>query len=141
MKYRPLGQTGLTVSEIGFGSWGIGGVTAGATSYGKVGDSDSRDALRRAFDLGVTFYDTSNLYGAGHSENLIGQAFGRCRERVVIATKAGRSDYATEAYAPEAIRASVEGSLRRLRTDYVDVVQLHSPSSLEVLKQHEVMGT
>ena len=76
MKYRPLGRTGLLVSEIGFGCWGIGGVTAGATSYGEVDDAVSLKALDRALDLGVNFYDTSNLYGDGHSEDLLGQAFG-----------------------------------------------------------------
>lgn len=141
MKYRPLGRTGLTVSEIGFGAWGIGGLSPGATSYGEVSDAVSLDALRRALDLGVTFYDTSNLYGCGHSEELIGEAFGRCRGRVVIATKVGRSDYDTEAYTPEQVRASLEASLRRLRTDCVDVVQVHSPSSLDALRRHEVMDT
>ena len=141
MKYRPLGRTGLMVSEIGFGGWGIGGLTPGATSYGDVSDAVSLDALRRAAELGVTFYDTSNLYGAGHSEELLGEVLGHCRDRVVIATKIGRSDYDTEAYAPEQIRASLESSLRRLRADCVDVVQVHSPSSIEVLKQHDVMGT
>jgi aryl-alcohol dehydrogenase-like predicted oxidoreductase len=141
MKYRPLGRTGLLVSEIGFGGWGIGGLTPGATSYGDVSDTVSLAALRRAAELGITFYDTSNLYGAGHSEELLGEAFGHCRDRVVIATKIGRSDYDTEAYAPEQIRASLESSLRRLRTDCVDVVQVHSPSSIDVLKRHEVMDT
>jgi aryl-alcohol dehydrogenase-like predicted oxidoreductase len=141
MKYRPLGRTGLVVSEIGFGCWGIGGVTAGATSYGEVDDAVSLKALDRALDLGVNFYDTSNLYGDGHSEALLGQAFGKRRDKVIIATKAGRSDYDTEAYSPADLRRSIEGSLRRLRTDYVDVVQVHSPSSIEALKQTEVMAT
>src|SRR3954453_3116924 len=100
MKYRPLGRTGLVVSEIGFGCWGIGGVTAGATSYGEVDDTVSLNALARAFDLGINFYDTSNLYGDGHSETLLGQAFRGRRSEVIVATKAGRSTYDTEAYAP-----------------------------------------
>jgi aryl-alcohol dehydrogenase-like predicted oxidoreductase len=141
MQYRALGRTGLKVSEIGFGGWGIGGLTPGATSYGDVDDSVSLRALRYAADLGVTFYDTSNLYGSGHSEELIGKALADCRDRMVIATKVGRSDYDTEAYAPEQIRQSLEGSLRRLRTDYVDVLQVHSPSSLDILKRHQVMET
>jgi len=141
MKYRPLGRTGLLVSEIGFGCWGIGGVTAGATSYGEVDDTVSLKALDRALDLGVNFYDTSNLYGDGHSEDLLGQAFGKRRDKVIIATKVGRSDYDTEAYSPVDLRRSIEGSLRRLRTDYVDVVEVHSPSSIEALKQTEVMAT
>jgi aryl-alcohol dehydrogenase-like predicted oxidoreductase len=141
MKYRPLGRTGLTVSEIGFGGWGIGGVTPGATSYGEVDDALSLKALHRALDLGIAFFDTSNLYGNGHSEELIGEAFAGRRDKVVIATKAGRSDYDTEAYEPSQLRRSVEASLRRLRSDYVDVVQVHSLSSMDVLRQHDVMGT
>lgn len=141
MKYRSLGRTGLTVSEIGFGGWGIGGVTPGATSYGEVDDALSLRALHRALDLGITFFDTSNLYGNGHSEELIGEAFAGRRDKVVIATKAGRSAYDTETYEPSELRRSVEASLRRLRSDYVDVVQVHSPSSMDVLMQHDVMGT
>jgi aryl-alcohol dehydrogenase-like predicted oxidoreductase len=136
MKYRPLGRTGLSVSEIGFGCWGLGGVTPGATSYGEVDDAASLKALHRALDLGITFYDTSNLYGDGHSEELLGEAFTGRRDKVVIATKAGRSTYDTEAYTPAELRRSVEASLRRLRSDYVDVVQVHSPSSIEVLAQN-----
>jgi len=128
MKYRKLGRTGITVSDIGFGAWGIGGKTSGATSYGATDDAASLDALAAAFERGVTFYDTSNVYGAGHSETLIGQAFAGKRDRVVIATKAGRPDYeGADDYAPAAIERSVVESLHRLRTDYVDVLQLHSP--------------
>jgi len=141
MKYRPLGGTGLSVSEIGFGCWGIGGVTAGATSYGVVDDKASLRALERAFDLGINFYDTSNLYGDGHSEELLGAAFAHRRDKVVIATKAGRSTYETEAYDPADVRRSVEGSLHRLRTDYVDVIEIHSPSSIDALAQTEAMST
>lgn len=127
MKYRRLGRTGLEVSEVGFGAWGIGGITAGATSYGAADDEVSSDALRHALDRGVTFYDTSNVYGYGHSEALIGEAFKGRRERVVIATKAGRIDYDREDYSGPQLRRSLEGSLKRLQTDHVDVLQLHSP--------------
>jgi len=126
MRYRPLGRTGLMVSEIGFGAWGIGGVTPGATSYGATDDGVSLAALRRAVDLGVTFYDTSNVYGDGHSEELIGRAFAGMRDRVVLATKAGRRDYATDSCSPADLRASLEGSLKRFGTDYVDLLQLHA---------------
>ena len=128
MKYRPLGRTGLTVSEIGFGAWGIGGRTAGETSYGATEDSRSRAALERALDLGITFYDTSNVYGDGHSEALIGEAFAHRRERVVIATKAGLARYdAPPDFSPEALRRSLDQSLTRLCTNYVDLLQLHNP--------------
>ncbi len=127
MKYRALGSTGLTVSAIGFGGWGIGGRTEGATSYGKTDDAVSRRALASAFKRGITFFDTSPAYGDGRSERLIGDVFRGRRERIVIATKAGyRSWAATPDYSPAAIRASVEGSLARLATDYVDLLQLHN---------------
>ena len=89
MKYRRLGRTGLTVSEIGFGAWGIGGSSKQAAAYGPTDDEESTRALRRAFDLGVTFYDTADLYGDGQSERLIGAAFKDLRPRVVIASKVG----------------------------------------------------
>jgi len=128
MRYRTLGETGLVVSEIGFGAWGIGGQSPGATSYGPTRDDVSRDALRRAFDRGITFYDTANVYGDGHSEALIGAAFRTRRDRIVIATKAGRPEYAGPPdYSATELRRSLEGSLRRLATDYVDLLQLHDP--------------
>src|SRR5207247_8907530 len=89
MKQRPLGRTGMQVSEIGFGTWGLGGNVGGAVSYGPTDDSESLRALHRAFELGVTFYDTSDFYGYGHSERLLGQAFAGRRDEVVIATKTG----------------------------------------------------
>ena len=128
MRYRPLGKTGLTVSEIGFGGWGIGGPSPGATSYGPTDDAVSLRTLERAFEQGITLYDTSNAYGDGHSEALIGQAFKQRRTQVVIATKAGfpRFDQDQD-FSPGQLRASLEGSLRRLQTDHVDLFQLHSP--------------
>lgn len=128
MRTRTLGRTGVVVSEIGFGAWGIGGRTRGATSYGDTSDAESRAALRAARDHGITFFDTSNLYGAGHSETLLGAELGGERDRVVLATKAGRRDYGdAEDWSPVGLRTSLEGSLRRLRTDWVDLLQLHNP--------------
>lgn len=129
MNYRTFGKTGIKVSEIGFGTWGVGGATEdGANSYGQTNDVESLECLARAFDLGVTFYDTSNIYGYGHSEELLAQAFKDKRDKVVIASKVGfvkhggphdlRGSY---------IREQIEGTLKRLQTDYVDVYQLHSP--------------
>ncbi len=127
MKYRPLGNTGLLVSEIGFGAWGIGGRTSGHTSYGDTDDRTSLAALGRALECGITFFDTSSAYGNGHSEDLIGQAFQAQRSRVVIATKAGYESWdRSPDFSPGAIAASAEGSLRRLRTDYIDLLQLHN---------------
>jgi len=133
VKYRPLGKTGLTVSEIGFGAWGIGGRTSGTTSYGETDDRTSLAALGRALDSGITFFDTSAAYGDGHSEALIGRAFGGCRDKVVIATKAGYESWDRPPdFSADAVVASTEKSLARLRSDYVDLLQLHNPTS-EVL--------
>jgi len=126
MHYRRLGRTGMMVSEIGFGGLPIGGVR-----WGSVEDEVSLAALQRAFDLGINFFDTADVYGRGHSEELIGQAFAARRPNVVIATKAGMDFYAGDEarpnFAPDYIRAALERSLRRLRTDYVDILQLHDP--------------
>ena len=141
MRYRSLGETGLTVSEVGFGAWGIGGQTAGATSYGPTSDDASRDALRRAFERGITLYDTANVYGDGHSEALIGEVFRTRRHRIVIATKAGRPVYADcPDYSGAELRRSLEGSLRRLGTDYVDLFQLHDPPPA-ALREGDTLAT
>lgn len=141
MKYRRLGRTGLVVSEIGFGAWGIGGRTAAQTSYGDTDDATSLAALARALDRGITFFDTSAAYGNGHSEQLIGRAVKSRRSQVVIATKAGYDSWERPPdFSPAAILASTERSLRRLGTDYLDLLQLHNPSA-EILAAPEVRET
>lgn len=131
MKYRLLGKTGLQVSEIGFGAWGIGGRTADQTSYGDTDDRTSLAALARALERGITFFDTSTAYG--HSEELIGRAVTGMRPRVVIATKAGYEAWnQAPDFSPRAIVAAAERSLARLGTDYLDLLQLHNPP-LEVV--------
>ncbi len=138
MNYRTLGRTGLVVSEIGFGAWGIGGRTVGQTSYGDTDDRTSLTALTRAFDSGITFFDTSGAYGNGHSEELIGQALAAVRSRVVIASKAGYESWDREPdFSARAIVASAEKSLTRLRTDYLDLLQLHN-APLELLRLDEM---
>lgn len=129
MKYRELGASGISVSEIGFGCWGIGGPTEGAPAYGDTDDSESKLALRTAFDLGVNLFDTSDLYGYGHSEKLIGEVFQNVRDQVVITTKVGFLHGSSQQnFSSGHIRTSLEASLQRLKTDYVDLYQLHSPS-------------
>ncbi len=128
--YRSIGKTGIQVSAIGFGAWGIGGKTPGGTSYGETNDDESRAALKEAHAAGINFFDTSAVYGYGHSEALIGEVFDGCRDDVVIATKAGLTTYGDPAdFSDEAIRRSLDGSLQRLRTDYIDLLQLHNPSA------------
>jgi aryl-alcohol dehydrogenase-like predicted oxidoreductase len=141
MKYREIGKTGIKVSEIGFGAWGIGGETAdGANSYGATDDNESRRALQRAFELGITFYDTSDIYGYGHSEELLGEVFGKRRGEVVIAGKAGFTKHSgPHDLSPAYLRKCLEGSLKRLRTNYIDIYQLHSPSMDLVEKTPEAI--
>ena len=142
MRYRRLGSTGLRVSEIGFGAWGIGGVANGAVGYGPTDDQQSCAALRRAFELGVTFYDTADIYGFGHSEELIGAALTPVRSRIVIATKVGfLGPDGPQDFSPRHIRDSLEASLRRLRTDYVDLYQLHNPPTDHLVKDPEILDS
>lgn len=119
MKYRRLGRTGLSVSEVGFGGAGIGHV------WGRTTDEECERAVRRAVDLGVNFFDTSPMYGGGRSEENLGRALQGLRDRVYIATKVRLQTENDLADMPEAVRRSVEQSLRRLRTDRLDILQIH----------------
>jgi aryl-alcohol dehydrogenase-like predicted oxidoreductase len=137
VKQRSLGHSGLTVSEIGFGTWGIGGNHQNAMGYGPTDDEQSKRALWRAYELGITFYDTANLYGYGHSEKLLGETLKSVRDKIIIASKAGFVDGTqNQDFSPKQISESLQNSLCRLQTDYLDVFQLHSPS-IEDLKTHE----
>jgi aryl-alcohol dehydrogenase-like predicted oxidoreductase len=117
-----LGSTGIEVSEIGFGAWAIGG-----DAWGPVEDEASVAAMRRALELGITFLDTADVYGDGHSEELVAQVIQGRREDVIVATKGGlvghhRDPNGPPVYdRPEKVREALENSLRRLGTDYVDV--------------------
>jgi aryl-alcohol dehydrogenase-like predicted oxidoreductase len=129
LRYRSLGRTGLRVSEIGFGAWGIGGDAGGAIAYGPADRGESLRALDAALDRGINFYDTSDFYGHGRSEELIGEAFAGRRGDVVIASKVGLlEDGSKTDFSAAHLRRALEASLKRLRTDYVDLYQLHSPS-------------
>ena len=89
MKERRIGKTNLCVSEIGFGCWPIGG-----GSYGPVNDADSLDALEAAWESGINFFDTADVYGEGHSEELLGTFLkGKHRDQIVIASKGGWDFY------------------------------------------------
>jgi len=140
MKYRSLGSTEIQISEIGFGAWGIGGMTPGPSSYGPTDDKTSCRALSCALSNGVTFYDTSNAYGDGHSERLIGKTFSKVREQVIIATKAGLIKYGVPLdFSNHAITTSLNNSLERLKTDYVDLLQLHNPPPEVIKNGNEIL--
>ncbi len=129
MHARVLGRTGIRVSEVGFGAWAIGG-NAHGNSYGPTDDAASLAAIRRAVGLGCTFFDTADVYGWGHSEELLGAALEPHRDEVRIATKVGGDFYhggVRMNFAPGYIGFALDRSLRRLRTDHVDLYQLHNP--------------
>src|SRR5262249_37942745 len=108
------------------------------TSYGDTDDRTSLAALARALDRGITFFDTSAAYGEGHSEELIGEAVKGRRARIVITTKAGYDSWGRPPdFSAQGIVASTERSLRRLATDYLDLLQLHNPPP-EVLAAADV---
>ena len=109
MRQRRLGRSGLAVSEIGFGAWGIGGNKDGAVAYGPTDEAQSLDALAAALDAGINFFDTADLYGFGESERLIGAAFAGRRDKVVIASKAGMLDpQGRQDFSPAHIAASLD---------------------------------
>lgn len=129
MRYRRLGRTELQVSEIGFGAWAIGGNKHGH-SYGPTDHVESLQAIVQALDMGCTFFDTADIYGHGLSEKLLGQALQKRRADCVIATKVGNDFYhgpVHKNFDADYIRFAVEKSLERLRTDYIDLYQLHNP--------------
>ncbi|MEU4462245.1 aldo/keto reductase [Streptomyces sp. NPDC024017] len=132
---RLLGRSGIEVSALGFGCWAIGGEWQAADGqplgWGTVDDEESVRAVRRALDLGVTFFDTADTYGAGHSERVLGRALGKRRADVVVATKWGNVfDEETRTLtgsddSPAYLRRALTASLARLGTDYVDLYQFH----------------
>ena len=131
---RVLGKSGIEVSAIGFGCWAIGGPfyrDGSPAGWGEVDDDESAAALRRALDLGVTLFDTADVYGAGHSEQVLGAALAGHRDEVVIATKFGNVfDPARRAItgadaSPGHIQQACRDSLARLGTDRIDLYQLH----------------
>lgn len=147
MQYRALGNTGLRVSVIGFGAWAIGGASAASGTplgWGKTSDDESLAAIRRARDLGVNFFDTSDSYGFGRSESLLGIVLSRHRPDVIIATKVGvvrtSGGELKKDFSRQHILLAVDGSLKRLRTDYIDLYQLHNPT-LDDLRREEIQET
>lgn len=132
MKYRSFGNSGFDVSAVGFGMWTV------STGWWGIDDDDvARKLTRRAYDLGVTFFDTADTYGNGKGETLLREALGEVRDKIVIGTKGGYDWYThgderrgqkeiPQDWSPAYIRKAVEGSLDRLGTDHIDVYQLHN---------------
>jgi aryl-alcohol dehydrogenase-like predicted oxidoreductase len=134
VKYRKLGNTGLSVSEVGFGVW-----TVGTTWWGITDEDFGVDLMRQAYELGITFFDNADSYGDGKGEEMLARALGDVRDKITIATKFGYDIYTTptdarpghqerpQDFSPAFVRRAVDQSLRRLGTDYIDLYQLHNP--------------
>lgn len=148
MKYRRLPRTDLTLSEVGFGLW-----TVSTGGWGKIDEPDSIRLLQESAELGVTFFDTADSYGKGYGEEVLAKAFPKQRHDIVIATKVGYDFYNNDLpmlligqeerrqrFEPDYIRYACEQSLRRLRTDYIDLYQLHNPQ-MDALEKDEIFET
>tara|TARA_B100001123_G_C15260345_1_gene1006367 strand:+ start:817 stop:1863 length:1047 start_codon:yes stop_codon:yes gene_type:complete len=129
MEYRKLGSSDLEISVIGYGAWGIGG----APFWENEGHTKSLDSIRKAYDLGINFFDTAPVYGFGHSEKLIGKALKPVRDKVILTTKCGLR-WDKEALGSiqkdtsrNSIMKEIDQSLKRLDTDVIDLYQVHWP--------------
>ena len=124
MEYKRLGSTNLEISRIGFGCWAIGG-----HGYGSVDDRESIKAIQKALDMGVNFFDTADVYGFGHSEEILSKALGSQRDKVIVATKFGVNwDSNGKTYkdcSAKRIVEALDGSLRRLKMDCIPLYQIH----------------
>lgn len=136
MKYRQLGNTGLKVSEVSFGTWAIGG------SWGNTNDAEALRGLEEAISDGVNFFDTADVYGDGHAERLFAQATRGKEDEIHIATKFCRAGdiHDLETYAEASVRSYCEGSLKRLQRERIDLYQIHCPP-LKVLEDGRVFET
>lgn len=130
MQRRPLGDSGLMVSPIGLGTWAMG---ATVETWGRVDDRESIAAIHQALDCGINIIDTAPIYGLGHSEEVVGKAIHGRRDEVVLATKCGllfprsSDELPPRSLKRESVIGECEQSLRRLRTDVIDLYQCHWP--------------
>jgi len=132
MRYREVGRTGITVSEIGFGAWSVG-----TNWWAENSRETEKEMIRAAVDAGINFFDTSNVYGEGESERILGSLLKERREEVVLSTKfgyvidaprsGGRHSERPQRFEAKFLRYSLEASLRNLQTDHVEILQLHNP--------------
>jgi len=125
MKYREFSNVGWKVSEIGIGCWAIG------SEWGDVSPENAKDALFSSLDNGVNFFDTADVYGDGRSEKFIGEILKNTKEKIYVATKAGRrlDPHVSEGYNLKNIEAFIDRSLLNLGIDTIDLLQLHCPPS------------
>jgi aryl-alcohol dehydrogenase-like predicted oxidoreductase len=133
MNYRELGNTGIKISEVSFGTWAIGG------AWGKTSDEEALKSLQYAMEQGVNFFDTADVYGDGHSEELLAKATKGKEDQIYIATKFCRQGDISdpENYSYEKVSSYCEDSLRRLDREAIDLYQIHCPAT-EILKDGKV---
>ncbi|NBI28945.1 aldo/keto reductase [Chengkuizengella marina] len=133
MNYRQLGNRDLNISEVSFGTWAIGG------SWGSTNDDESLRALHKAMDEGVNFFDTADVYGGGHSEELLAKATKGKEDSVHIATKFCRFGdiHDSKTYSMESVRNYCETSLKKLNRETIDLYQIHCPP-MDILKDGSV---
>lgn len=146
MKYRTISNLNLKVSEVGFGVW-----TVGTTWWGIKDESFGINLLRKAFDLGINFFDTADTYGNGLGETILAKALKEKRDKLIIATKFGYDIYTpspqrrgheelSQKWEPSYIKFACEESLKRLQTDVIDLYQLHNPR-IDALRKNEIFET
>ncbi|WP_456274663.1 aldo/keto reductase [Bacillus sp. AK031] len=135
MNYRELGNTGIKISEVSFGTWAIGG------SWGKTSDEEALKSLQYAIDRGVNFFDTADVYGDGHSEELLAKATKGREGEIYIGTKFCRQGdiFDPQNYSYEQVKSYCEDSLRRLNREAIDLYQIHCPAT-EILKDGSVFA-
>ncbi len=145
MKYRTVPGSEFSVSTVGFGLW-----TISTSWWGAESDEKGIGLLRRAYDLGVTFFDTADTYGDGKGETILAEALGDVRDKIVIGTKFGYNWYDHEDrkgqrerpqdYSPKFVRFACEQSLKRLGTDHIDLWQMHNPR-MSAIQSDELFAT
>jgi len=138
MNTRQLGTTNLHLSEIGFGAWAVGG-GGYAFGWGPQDDAESIAAIHRALELGINWIDTAPVYGLGHSEEVVARAIAGRRKEVILATKCSlvwdENRQIGNSLKAESVKKECESSLRRLRTDVIDLYQIHWPSDNEHIEE------
>jgi len=123
MEYRDFGNTGIRVSEIGLGAWQLAN-----PDWGTSDTSEAMRIIQASLDAGCNFFDTAPGYNSGKSEEFLGQALKGHRKNVIISSKVGHKVDGSSDFSTPAIRPSVEGSLKRLQTDYLDILLMHNPA-------------
>lgn len=138
MKYNFLGNSGLQVSELGFGAGTLGGKGALFSAWGQADQTEANQMIQHCLDAGINYFDTADVYSEGESERMLGIALAQQRQKVIISTKVGiRTDEQLNhvGYSRNYLIHAVEQSLKRLKTDYIDVLQLHQFDSFTSLEQ------